>query len=202
MLFAAWVCSANGFSRAQEELDAIVVGAGIAGLSAASEMGAAGLRVTVIDIASVFGGHAAMSQGGLAIVDTPQQRAQGIEDSPELAKRDFRTWGDDPDGAWVDYYCDHSRRDIYDWLVGLGVKFESALPAPGNSVDRTHQPIGRGLGLVTPIYRKCLDHPNVRFLWNTRAVKLIVRQQNYHPIEQNTIDWIIVCSHKPVISAM
>ncbi len=158
----------------QEKSDVLVIGAGIAGLSAAFELGTAGVKTTVIDIASVFGGHAVMSQGGLAIVDTPTQREQGIKDSPELAKRDFHTWGEDPNGDWVDYYCDHSRRDIYDWLVSLGVRFESALPAPGNSVARMHQPIGRGLGLVTPIYQRCLELPNVRFLWNTRAVSLSV----------------------------
>src|SRR5271166_3588748 len=58
--------------------DAIVVGAGVAGLSAAYELAKGGARVVVIDIASVFGGHAVMATGDVCIVDTPFQEAQGI----------------------------------------------------------------------------------------------------------------------------
>ena len=44
----------------------------------------------------------------------------------------------------------------------------------GNSVDRNHQPKGRGIGLVTPIYQACLEWNNIHFLWNTRADNLLV----------------------------
>ena len=64
----------------------IVIGAGLSGLSAAVEMGRSGLVVLVIDMNSVGGGHA-MLAGGVAIVDTPLQQRQGIEDSVELAYR-------------------------------------------------------------------------------------------------------------------
>ena len=43
--------------------DAIVVGAGIAGLSAAWGLAQGGAKVTVIDMASVFGGHAVAGPG-------------------------------------------------------------------------------------------------------------------------------------------
>lgn len=155
-----------------ERSDVIIVGAGISGLSAALELGQSGAQVTVIDMSSVFGGHAVMSQGGVCIVDTPVQEAEGIKDLPDLAYRDFIKWGEDANPDWVRYYVDHSRRDIYDWLTELGVRFEGVEPAPGNSVDRFHQPIERGIGLVTPIYRQCLEHNNIKFFWNTEAVKL------------------------------
>jgi len=155
--------------------DVIVVGAGISGLTAALDLGRGGARVTVMDMSSVFGGHAVMSQGGVCIIDTPVQRAVGIKDSPDLAFEDFIKWGEDADATWVRYYVDHSRRDIYDWLAQLDVKFDKEVGrAPGNSVDRFHQPTGRGIGLVTPIYRECLNLDNIRFQWNTQAVKLLV----------------------------
>src|SRR5947207_268257 len=75
--------------------------------------------------------------------------------------------------AWVRYYVDHSRTDIYDWVTDLGVRFEAVGAAPGNSVEREHQPSGRGIGLVTPIYRECLELPSVRFVWNAKAVQLM-----------------------------
>ena len=155
------------------EPDVVVVGAGISGLSAAVELGRSGAQVVVVDMSSVFGGHAVMSQGGVSIIDTPVQRAAGVNDSPDLAYRDFITWGEDADADWVRYYVDHSRREIYDWLIELGVQFDGIDTAPGNSVDRFHQPTDRGIGLVTPIYRECLEHDNVSFVWNAQAVKLL-----------------------------
>jgi flavocytochrome c len=150
----------------------LIVGAGISGLSAALELGRGGADVTVVDMSSVFGGHAVMSQGGVSVIDSPLQREVGINDSPELAYGDFIRWGEDADADWVRYYVDHSRSDIYQWLTDLGVRFESVLTAPGNSVDRFHQPDGRGIGLVLPIYRACLQHDSIRFVWNAQATKL------------------------------
>ncbi len=162
---------------------AVIVGAGISGLSAALELGRAGAEVTVVDMSSVFGGHAVMSQGGVSVVDTPLQHESGINDSPDLAYADFIGWGEDADAAWVRDYVDHSRAEIYDWLTYLGVRFEEVLTAPGNSVDRFHQPVGRGIGLVTPIYRACLQQDNVRFVWNAQATKLLSKNDRVTGVE-------------------
>lgn len=153
--------------------DLLVVGAGIAGLSSAIEAATRGAQVTVVDMWSIFGGHAVMSQGGLCIVDSPYQRSQGIEDSPALAAKDFLEWGEDAEREWVDYYVRHSREEIYDWLTSLGVEFDSLIRLPGNSVPRFHQPRGRGLGLVTPIYRECVENESIQFEWNLKVTSLL-----------------------------
>ena len=69
-------------------------------LAAAIEAEKAGATVTVLDMWSVFGGHAVMSEGGVTMVDTPVQRAQGIVDSPDIAYRDFLEYGEDADEHW------------------------------------------------------------------------------------------------------
>ena len=161
----------------------IVVGAGISGLSAALELGQGGADVTVVDISSVFGGHAVMSQGAVSIIDTPMQRQAGLDDSPDLAFKDFVEWGEGADQQWVRYYVDHSCQDIYDWLIELGVHFSDVVPTPGNSVDRNHQPAERGIGLVTPIYQACLELDNIHFAWNTRADNLRVEDGRVVGIE-------------------
>ncbi len=124
-----------------------------------------------------------MSQGGVTIIDTPLQRESGIADSPDLANSDFLTWGEDANAGWVREYVDSSRRDLYDWLTDLGVRFEKIDTAPGNSVDRFHQPVDRGIGLVTPIYRACLKYDNIRFVWNAQATKLLSEQGRVVGIE-------------------
>jgi uncharacterized protein len=154
--------------------DAIVVGAGVAGLSAAYELAKGGVRVLVVDIASVFGGHAVMATGDLCIVGTPYQESQGFHDTPDIAYGDFVSWGEDANTKWVRYYLDHSREEIYDWLVSLGVTFEALVNPAGNSVRRTHRAKGRGVGVVSPIYAECLKQPGITFAWNTRVERLLM----------------------------
>jgi len=153
--------------------DVIVVGAGISGLAASLDLGRGGARVTVVDMVSVYGGHAVMSQGAVSIVATPEQERAGIKDTPQLAFDDFHRWGETPNTPWVRYYVDHSRRDIYDWLDELGVRYTDVWASYGNSVPREHRPVGRGIGLVTPIYRACVELPNVEFAWNAKVVRLL-----------------------------
>ncbi|MBN1204114.1 MAG: FAD-dependent oxidoreductase [Myxococcaceae bacterium] len=161
-------------SPASVEADLVVVGSGIAGLSAALEAATAGARVVVVDMWSVFGGHAVMASGEVNIVDTPLQRASGVTDSPELAYEDFVRWGgEDVDRSWARRYARESRTEIYDWMTGLGVTFEKLNKPPGNSVPRMHETKGRGLGLVLPLFRACTLHPGIRFEWNTRVDDLL-----------------------------
>ncbi len=155
------------------DADLVVIGAGLAGLSAAIEAASRGRSVLVIDMASVFGGHAVMSAGGMAIIDSPMQRDQGIADSPELAFADFVNWGEDINEPWARYYVENSSEMIFDWATGLGVKFNFILKPAGNSVPRMHFPEGLGLGLIAPIVRKAIEQPNIDFRWNTRADALI-----------------------------
>ena len=134
--------------------DVIVVGAGIGGLSTALEAARNGARVVVVDQSSVFGGHAVASEGGLFLVGTAAQKAQGIADSPDLAYRDFLAWGEDADEYWARLYADRSLADVHDWMAAMGVKFPFVRYTPGNSVARFHENPQRGFGVVAPIYRE------------------------------------------------
>ena len=154
------------------DADVLIVGAGIAGLSAALEIARGGGDVLVVDMSSVFGGHAVSAHGGLAIVGSPVQAAAEVEDSPDLAYSDFINWGEDADEEWVRYYVENSNAEIHDWVVELGVEFEGLWHIAGNSVPRFHDVKGRGLGLVTPIYLGGLRN-RVRFRWNTRVEEIV-----------------------------
>lgn len=172
-------CAAGyaGGAVAATTTDAIVVGSGIAGLSAAFELAKGGAAVTMIDMASVFGGHAVMATGDLCLIGTPFQTANGVKDTPDLAYKDFMTWGEDPNPQWVRTYVDHSRDQIYDWLISMGVTFEKLILPPGNSVPRVHRAQGRGVGLVSPIFKEVARRPNVTFKWNTRLDRLIIEDR-------------------------
>jgi predicted oxidoreductase len=157
-----------------DDADAIVVGAGLAGLSAAVEMGRGGVRVLVVDLNSVAGGHTVLA-GGVTLVGTPVQEQAGIADSAELAYQDWMAWTDDGDPEWTRYYAENSRQMIYDWVTEMGVVFVRVAPAPGNSVPRFHFTEGRAIHLVLPVYRTALGLPDVAFVWNTRADELLLQ---------------------------
>lgn len=159
------------------DVDVLVVGAGISGLSCALEIArnSAAVSVRVVDMNSVFGGHAVMAGGGVCIVGTPMQERKKIQDSPELAYKDFVTWGEDPDPRWTRYYVNNSRRDIYDWVVPMGVVFDDVQAPYGNSVPRFHQTRGGGLALVTAIYKQCLGKSNISYKWNFKVESLVSR---------------------------
>src|SRR5439155_7282062 len=54
----------------QESADVVIVGAGIAGLSAALEAATAGASVLVVDMSTVGGGHAILSNGAVCMIGT------------------------------------------------------------------------------------------------------------------------------------
>src|SRR4030081_4103011 len=73
------------------DADVIVVGGGLAGLVAATEIADAGKSVIVVDQEGEqsLGGQAFWSFGGLFLVDSPEQRRLGIKDSYDLALQDW-----------------------------------------------------------------------------------------------------------------
>ena len=72
-----------------EQADVIVVGSGVAGLSAAIEAKQAAASVLVFEKMKVTGGNTRISDGGLAAPGNYLQKRQGIEDSPELLYKDM-----------------------------------------------------------------------------------------------------------------
>jgi predicted oxidoreductase len=172
---SSWVSRNHAGVAAPQPTNLIVVGAGISGLCAALEAARGGAKVTVLDAGSVFGGHAVMSSGMVCLVDTPEQQACQVVDSPELASEDFLRFGEDANAEWVRFYTRNCRREVRDWLQELGITDWELYPLliPGNSVRRQHVAKGRGLGLVSPIYRACLGYTNLSFIWNTRVTSLI-----------------------------
>ena len=159
------------------DADIIIVGAGIAGLAAAIDAGNAGAQVLVLDANSVGGGHA-VKAGGFALVGTELQAKRGYIDTPDVAFSDLMAWGEDADAEWVRHYAEFSDRDVHDWLVEMGVKFNIIIPTPESSVPRFHFAGGRAVKVVVPMMQKALQMPTVRFLWNTRALRLLVNEQS------------------------
>ncbi|MGB3491067.1 MAG: FAD-binding dehydrogenase [Xanthobacteraceae bacterium] len=157
------------------DADVIVVGAGLAGLVAATEIADADKRVIVVDQEGEqsLGGQAFWSFGGLFLVDSPEQRRLGIKDSIDLAMQDWMgTAGfDRPEDywprRWAEAYVAFAAGEKRDWLRAMGHRIFPIVGwaerggydamGHGNSVPRFHVTWGTGPGIVEPFERRARE---------------------------------------------
>jgi uncharacterized protein len=156
------------------EIDVLVVGSGVAGLSAALEAARAGATTAVVEGESEPGGASIQSGGASCIVGTPLQARAGVADSVELAAADWRNCGGGAaDLEWAIRYIERSCADVYRWCEALGIEWLGPTPAEGNSVPRLHHPIGAGRAVVERLLER-LEELGVTVELNARASGLLV----------------------------
>ncbi len=154
------------------DADAIVIGAGLAGLAATAELADAGRRVILLDQEpeASLGGQAHWSFGGLFLVGSPEQRRLRVRDDRELAWQDwlgtagFDRAEDHWPRRWAEAYVDFAAGEKRSWLRGLGIRFFPvvgwaerggyAATGHGNSVPRFHIVWGTGPALVEAFARR------------------------------------------------
>jgi predicted oxidoreductase len=154
------------------DADAIVVGAGLAGLVAAAELADAGRRVIVLDQEgeASLGGQAFWSFGGLFFVDSPEQRRMRIRDSRDLAWQDwlgaagFDREEDHWPRRWAEAYVDFAAGEKRAWLWQQGLRIFPVVgwaerggylaTGHGNTVPRFHVTWGTGPGVLEPFVRR------------------------------------------------
>jgi len=156
------------------ETDVAIIGGGGAGIPAAIEVGRAGGTAIVLEQADSCGGTAAISGGGCCIVGTPLQKAQGINDTPEMAFEDWVKWGQGAaDEVWARFYLEHTLHDLYHWAEGCGAKWVDMKFQEGNRVHRWHRPEHNGLGLMAALIKTAESLPNINIMVSTTAAKLL-----------------------------
>jgi succinate dehydrogenase/fumarate reductase flavoprotein subunit len=113
------------------ECDALVVGSGCAGLSAAVTAGHSGLNVLVVEKEPRFGGTTARSGGWLWIPGTSLARDWGIVESPDQARTYLRhEAGNSFDAARVDAFLSAGPQAV-DFFIGkTAVRFDMPLTFP------------------------------------------------------------------------
>jgi predicted oxidoreductase len=179
------------------DADAIVVGAGLAGLVAAGELIAAGRRVLLVEQEPEqnLGGQAFWSFGGLFFVNSPEQRRMRIKDSVELAMQDwFGTAAfdrlDDEDvwpKRWAEAYVHFAADEKRAWLHERGVRLFPVVGwaerggyganGHGNSVPRFHITWGTGPAIVAPFAAQAQEaaaRGQLRFAFRHQVDELIV----------------------------
>ena len=150
----------------------LVAGGGAAGFAAALEAAQAGTQVLLLEKMAEIGGSSAMSGGCLAFAGTDLQKAQGVEDSDELLRRDLVEVGqNEADPALIDAYVSHQLA-TYEWLRGHGVQFSPSLESSsGQSVPRVHTV--DPADMVRQLAARCRETGRVTVLMGTRGLRLV-----------------------------
>ena len=176
------------------QFDLVIIGGGLAGITAALELLDHDLKIAIIDRDSEqnFGGLAMNALGGMALVNTPIQRLHRIKDSPELALKDWHSFAQFSEQdvwpkKWAELYVNRSVDDIYNWLKPMGIRF---FPVPhwvergenhdGNSVPRYHIIWGTGQHLMKTLISKLHNHPkaaNLTCLFDHKVESLLMHDR-------------------------
>ncbi len=176
------------------QYDIAIIGAGLAGITAALELLDHNLKIVIIDRDSEqnFGGLAMNAFGGMTLINTPIQRWHRIKDSPEIALKDWHSFAQFSDNdiwpkQWAELYVNRSIDDIYNWLKAKGIGFfpiphwvERGESGEGNSVPRYHIIWGTGLHLMRTLINELRQHPksaNLTCLFDHRVESLLMHEQ-------------------------
>ncbi|TDZ13378.1 Fumarate reductase [Colletotrichum spinosum] len=163
----------------------IVVGSGLAGLSAAQEALNAGASVQMLDRAPKPGGNSIKASSGINGANTRFQRAAGVarddlfyEDTVKSAGARFTEAGGGVDRPELVRLLTQSSESAVSWLADeVGVDLGVVAPLGGHSVARTHRGAGKtppGAAIVTALLRKLHEHPDFHLTSSAEVTALSV----------------------------
>ncbi len=133
--------------------DVVVIGAGGAGLAAASTAASCGARVLLVEADKTLGGSTALSGGVVYAAGTSLQRSCGVEDDPAAMARYYMAVNQYKlEAALVSRLC-HDSAAVFEWLVSLGVSFpEANLYVSGvDGIRRGHRAAGHGAEIAAAL---------------------------------------------------
>ncbi len=175
---AAAVSGAAATAKAADtSCDIVVIGAGGAGLSAATEAASKGAKVIVVEKMPIIGGNTNYATGGLNASETSIQEKLGIEDSNDVFFTDTMEGGKNiNDPALVREMVEQSAGTV-DWLIGLGADLTDVGIMAGSTNRRTHRPQGGAAvgGHLSKVLTDAAKKAGVDIRLETKAVEILNR---------------------------
>ncbi len=158
------------------EADVVVVGAGIAGLSAAIAAAEEGAKVVLLEKMAAVGGASILSGGEILGAGTAMQKAQGIQDTAAALKDYWLQVGQGKVNEDLIELVAEKNEDTINWLNNKGVEFEKVTFSyyyPTQKPFRNHLAAGEsGKGFILPLYEAAQSY-GIEIRFETPAVSLI-----------------------------
>lgn len=137
---AKFVFTPNAISELADSYDAVVIGAGGTGLTAALQAHELGLKVAVFEKNESLGGNTNKASSGMNAAESDYQLQAGIIDNKEDFYREtLRGGGLLNDRDLLRFFVDHSALAV-DWLRNRNIELSDLTITGGMSKKRAHRP--------------------------------------------------------------
>ncbi len=157
----------------EKTTDVVVVGAGLAGISASIEAKNAGADVIVIEKLGRVGGNSVVSGGIIYATGSPINSE--IDNDPEDMVQYYQMRANGKADEELIRYGAENSGDTIAWMMENGIAFNDGVTAAGLSPAlRAHYATDGAAGIVMPLYQIALD-AGVEFILETPATELIMK---------------------------
>lgn len=134
--------TASTTASKDSECDIIVIGAGGAGLAAATEAASRGAKVVVLEKMGITGGNTLSATGGLNAAETKFQKEKNISDSKSQYYEDTMKGGYNLNDPELVRNLTEKAPETVEWLISLGADLTDVGKMAGSTNSRTHRPQG------------------------------------------------------------
>lgn len=157
------------------DTDVLVIGGGIAGISAALEAARAGADVVLLEKLDRLGGSSVTAGGyvyGTGSYMNSDEAIDGYHPDEMVAYYVERTDGN-MDTEMVTYWAEHSGESV-NFLIDEGVEFGAGVVASGTSPAlRSHLTTNGGGGIMVPLYESLENEPKITLVRHAAVTELL-----------------------------
>ena len=165
------------------DYDIIVVGSGLAGLTAAYEanfISSGEQKILILEKEQGYGGNSMKATSGINILNSPIQAKNKIKDSFSLFYNDTIKSGKNLSVPGLVSKLVGDSTNVYDFFTNLKVDLSQIGILGGHSVARTHRPAKTPVGytLTSTLYKTILaENKNTTFYSNVTVVDLVYNKR-------------------------
>ena len=170
-------------SQTTDEYDIIIVGSGLAGLTAAFESNKlfnGEKKILLLEKTPKFGGNSAKATSGINMLNTPLQEKEGVQDSFDIFYKDTMKSGKNLSQPKLVSTVVNDSHNLFDFFTKeIGSDISKLGILGGHSVARTHRPTKETVGyhLVDTVYKKVKDINSIKIIFNATVCDLITDEK-------------------------
>ena len=186
LIISIIVVEAKNLRDSYEEYDLVIIGGGLAGLTAAYESYLKTnntLKILLIEQMSSLGGNSKRATSGINFLETDPQKTSKIDDNYHLFFNDTLKSGKNLNDPHLLDTFSKGKKFLYDYYTNIfGVDIKLVGQLGGHSVARTHRPTDSrfviGFYLISKISKKILESSNIKIYYNSTVIKLLKNETN------------------------